>query len=404
MLKSTNTLKISQFFLFLTFFSILISTAFTNIFLLFSVLFGVLSIILSKNMLFLRYDKVSQISTLLFILLSFSLIYTITDTPEALETLKKYAKLTYIPVIYFILKDKYIKDRCVNYFLVGCSVILFLSYAKYFEFIQPTVITYYLDIEYQEKLTHGVTIFQNSIIHGAVLSLFSYLMLFKFFKNNSFLYLIISSLGFYNVIFLNNSRSAYIISIILIFFSIFKFIKNKNTKILITAFLGIILFAGILNSKLIQHRISAAVTEIEYLQNNEYNNSVGLRLLWIKIGIHNILNSPILGSGVGSFKETSFNYFIDNEYDAKVNYSEAITKNSHNEFISISTQLGLVGLFLYILFLIYLFVYSLGSDFGGAVFIIVSVSSIFNSLFFDNMLGIFIILIIALGINKDQSN
>ena len=331
--------------------------------------------------------------------------YTIADSTDQIEVLKKYAKLLYIPILYYLIKDEYVKNKCINFFLTGCGIILLFSYAKYLNIIDPSLVAEYLDIRYQSKLLPGVTVFQHSIVHGIVLSFFSYLMAFRFSQNKNLIFLLISILGFCNVIFLNNSRAAYITAIILIFIAILKFVRKPKTKILILLITFLTLTFGILNNNTFKHRISSALNEFSYYNNNEYINSIGLRLFWAKIGLYNLSKSPLYGTGVGSFRENSINYLDKHNLNALDNYSDIVTPNPHNEFISISTQLGLMGLLIYTLFLLYLFIYSFGTDYGIAVFAIISTASFSNTLFYDNILGIFIILIITLGISyKNHSN
>ena len=43
-------------------------------------------------------------------------------------------------------------------------------------------------------------------------------------------------------------------------------------------------------------------------------------------------------------------------------YDNAVTNNPHNEFVSISSQLGLIGLLFYIALLIYLYIVSIGAE------------------------------------------
>jgi len=84
-----------------------------------------------------------------------------------------------------------------------------------------------------------------------------------------------------------------------------------------------------------------------------------------------------------------------------VNKKLAISNNPHNEFISISSQLGLFGLILYILFLFTLFKESKNKFLASGVFIIILVSSFFNSAMYDNVFGIFLVIIISLVYQKE---
>ena len=82
-------------------------------------------------------------------------------------------------------------------------------------------------------------------------------------------------------------------------------------------------------------------------------------------------------------------------------YELYITNNPHNEFISLSTQLGFIGLFLFFAFLYFLFRNSGREILYLGIALTVFISSIFNSAFYDNMLGLFLIIIISILYQRD---
>lgn len=144
--------------------------------------------------------------------------------------------------------------------------------------------------------------------------------------------------------------------------------------------------------------IKDGYNDIILLKNNDYTSSIGLRSLWIINGINNIIKEPLFGSGVGSYENT-IKDFID-EKNINVDRSLAISNNPHNEYVSISTQLGVFGLFIYILFMYSLYKESRENILAKGVFVIIFVSSIFNSAIYNNVLGLFIILSISLFYQK----
>ena len=77
-------------------------------------------------------------------------------------------------------------------------------------------------------------------------------------------------------------------------------------------------------------------------------------------------------------------------------YKDYITNNPHNEFISISSQLGIIGLSFFTAFIFFLFRDANNRILPFGIAITVFISSIFNSAFYDNMLGLFLIIIISL--------
>ena len=139
--------------------------------------------------------------------------------------------------------------------------------------------------------------------------------------------------------------------------------------------------------------------DIKLLIDKNYSSSIGLRTLWLSIGIQNLSDEPILGSGVGSYKNSVKHFLEKNTINVK--HDLAISNNPHNEFVSMSTQLGLFGLSLYILFLYSLFKEARKKYLAIGAFVIIFVSSFFNSVFYDNVFGLFIVIMLSLVYQKN---
>ena len=86
--------------------------------------------------------------------------------------------------------------------------------------------------------------------------------------------------------------------------------------------------------------------------------------------------------------------YLDNN---NLPYEEFLTQHPHNEFISIGVQTGLIGLTIFLLLLLFLFIECRKSTTSLAIFFIIFISSCFNSLFYDNILGLFGIILICLS-------
>ena len=90
-----------------------------------------------------------------------------------------------------------------------------------------------------------------------------------------------------------------------------------------------------------------------------------------------------------------------NKYDKDVKEIAPLVEQINNEFASLSTQIGLVGLFLYAIFLFNLYLDSRNNILAQGAFIIIFISCIFNSAIYDNILGLFIVLIIGITHQKN---
>ena len=151
------------------------------------------------------------------------------------------------------------------------------------------------------------------------------------------------------------------------------------------------------NKTIISDRVNDVVKDTYDISNSNFNTSLGYRYIWFLNGYENIKKSPFIGFGIGSYKETTKKYTLDNN----VQGIGFITQNPHNEYISISSQLGILGLISFIYFLLNLFRNRNTNDVSTAVLIVILVGCTMNSLFYDNILGIFSVLIIGLSMQKN---
>ena len=391
--------KICGYSLSITFFFVLISTAVTNIAILFTVISSLI-LIVKRNDIYKTFidNKINLSAVLIFSLFLVSLTYTSANFDDGMTVLSKYVKFTYIPFIFYALQNDWIREKCINYFISGCTIVLLLSYLKYFQILDPSKISELLGIEYNDKLLGTVTtVFQHSIIHGVILSFYSYLTFLKAKNTKSVIFLIFSFLSFYNVLFLNISRTAYLIIITLLLILIIYNIKKDKiitTSLVLLFFTSLFLFA---NTSIITDRVNDIRQDIVKLKKLNYDSSLGLRLIWIDNGFENIKNKPLIGHGVGSYENTIKKY-INNGINSEL----LITQNPHNEFISISSQLGLVGLLAFLYFLFNLFKNVYLKEFGVCIIPIIIIGSLFNSIFFDSVLGIFSILVIGLAVQNEE--
>ena len=388
--------NISLYFLPLAAFFLLISSAATNIFIVLSVISSIYLCIKNSEYEILIKENFFKVSILLYLLLVLSCIYSIGNTDQITDVLKKYVKFLYIPFLFYALCVMNNNKKVINFFIAGCTFIMFMSYFKYFSIIDfDSIYRFLYEINIsntKEKIINNNTsIFQHYIIQGIILSFYSYLCLIKAYSEKNYIFYFLSFLSFYNVLFMNDSRAAYILILILLLLSFFMILKNKKLKISLLILLASIFFTQFSTNLL--DRVKVLEVDIALMENKNFNSSLGLRYIWAKVGMNNIYQRPISGYGAGSFENTSINFYEKNNI---IPYSKYVTRNPHNEFISISTQLGFIGLILFIIFHYYLFKDSRSNHLNLGIAITVLVSSIFNSAFYDNMLGLFLVLIISI--------
>ena len=400
---ANNIKNVDLYLLPLAAFFLLISSAGTNFFIVISVIISCIYVIKNKDYNVIVEKNILKLCFAIFLLFLISSFYTIANPEEVLGTLKKYLKFLYIPFIYYLIKIKKNEIIIINFFIYGVTLILVLSYLKYFNIID---FNYLYDFLSQVKLTNvqdkiintRSSIFQNYIILGIIFSFYSFLCLYVAKKNTSLLYYLLSLLSFCNVLFINDSRAAYILIIILSILSLYRIITQNKYRVII-----LILFTVSLSTQIssnLENRVTRIANSVNLISENNYNSSLGKRYIWAQIAGRNFLNSPILGLGVGSYQESVINYFKDS---SPSDFDIYVTNNPHNEFLSINSQLGAFGSILFLGILVSLLRYSKNNIFAQGITVVVIISSIFNSAFYDNMLGLFLIIIIGLLYNTNKN-
>ena len=391
-----NLRKSEEYFLPLAAFFLLISTAALNFFIVLSVIFGSIRIILEHK----YFDKIDKkfmlYGLLIFIFLILSSYYSSASFESIYITLKKYIKFLYIPILFYFIRIQNNQKLIIKFFLAGSMIVLLLSYLKYFNIISFTNIYGFFDMNLFMTLSKA-TVFQSSIVHGAVFSFIFYLSVYlaKNQKNN-WLYLY-AFLCFINVIYMNDSRNSYIVAFFLILLIIYFYLNSKKYMVTTVSLLFIFTLLSPISETLTK-TLYDTKDDINLLIDKNYTSSIGLRSLWAINGMNNIYEKPLFGIGVGGYENSISNFISKNNINVQENL--AVSNNPHNEFVSISTQLGLFGLMLYTLFLYSLFKEARNNFLRSGVFVLVFVSSFFNSTFYDNVFGLFIVMIISLVYQK----
>ena len=391
-----NLRKSEEYFLPLAAFFLLISTAALNFFIVLSVIFGSIRIILEHK----YFDKIDKkfmlYGLLIFIFLILSSYYSSASFESIYITLKKYIKFLYIPILFYFIRIQNNQKLIIKFFLAGSMIVLLLSYLKYFNIVSFTNIYGFFDMNLFMTLSKA-TVFQSSIVHGAVFSFIFYLSVYlaKNQKNN-WLYLY-AFLCFINVIYMNDSRNSYIVAFFLILLIIYFYLNSKKYMVTTVSLLFIFTLLSPISETLTK-TLYDTKDDINLLIDKNYTSSIGLRSLWAINGMNNIYEKPLFGIGVGGYENSISNFISKNNINVQENL--AVSNNPHNEFVSISTQLGLFGLMLYTLFLYSLFKEARNNFLRSGVFVLVFVSSFFNSTFYDNVFGLFIVMIISLVYQK----
>ncbi|MBT5750886.1 MAG: O-antigen ligase family protein [Flavobacteriales bacterium] len=152
-----------------------------------------------------------------------------------------------------------------------------------------------------------------------------------------------------NIVFLMGARTSYIIFIVVCLFLIYFLIFYKEeirlySKNFLLCLLGGFLFSTVILGPANDAFISNRMQTIDFEE-----TSTNTRIRYYKHGFQQVIKNPLLGVGMGNWKI----YSIDLDKSNIVSY--IIPYTMHNDFLEIASELGVLGLllFLYIFYLSY---------------------------------------------------
>lgn len=112
---------------------------------------------------------------------------------------------------------------------------------------------------------------------------------------------------------------------------------------------------------LFKKRVHAAISDIEYISNQNYQNSFGLRVVYWIIASDVLKEKPIFGEGLGDYMLAAKKAVATQKFGLDENGVEFLTKHHyHNQYLMVAVQGGLIGLLLMFLLFFHLFRLDIG--------------------------------------------
>ncbi len=264
----------------------------------------------------------------LFILLAFGIFYSSAPLDEAVSVLKKYRELLYFVMVYALFHDNQKYARLAETaFLVGCLVLLALSYAMYFSLIPVE--------KYGFSTVYHIT-------HSFFMAVLAFWCLQRAFtaKKSKYLWFFILLLVSVNLFYIAPGRTGMLVFVCLVTVTFLQHLSWKKSLLAITA-ACLLLTGSFLTSDNFASRIKLAIQEINNYQPGaqKSRSSLGMRFDWWDNCIELIEEKPFFGHGTGSFKNKQGNLIKGTKTKA--------TDNPHNEYLFLGVQVGLLGVSLF---------------------------------------------------------
>lgn len=292
----------------------------------------------------------------LFLLMQFiSIIYT-SDQALGWNTLRMYSYWIVIFVLATSINAKQVPS-IITAFLYGMLISEICAYIIFFE-IYPI----------NGHSSDYPNPFMHHILYSIFLALSAALLLNRLFskeytlKEKLFIAIFFATITIN--LFISTGRTGQLAFLVAIFVITVSHLKFSLKALLISVLLSTTLFYG--TAKLlpqVEARIMQGKNDIEKLLQGNFHSSWGLRVAFWLISYEVLKEHPLLGVGVGDYKEVAKKILEENPYNfshAVINYCTSI--HYHNQYLMVAVQSGLLGVFAMLFFLYKLFFLKLKSD------------------------------------------
>jgi O-antigen ligase len=316
-------------------------------------------------------EKLSQIQARPLALCSLALLamLVIGVLYSAANTLRSYRELLYLPLLLTAFDDQKWQRRGYYAFLIAMLLILTLSYAKFLGWLP-------LGPPGQEY-----TVFKGRIAHSLLMAYTIYLLAQHFVQEprRRWLWGLLIALGLVNLLFMISGRTGYLVFFALTILFMYQHWHWRGLLLSGLLVVGVAMLAYH-TSDAFRGRMGQMISDITEDQPPGTVTPGRVRLEFYANTLSLIARHPWLGGGTGSFVP---------EYAELVQEKRLYpTNNPHNEFLLITTQIGLVGLVLLLLlgYRQWCLSYALRPEFIAAaqgLVVTLAVGSLFNSLLLD---------------------
>lgn len=297
--------------------------------------------------------------------------------------LRKYAPLLSIAFLIPLFQDKPSREYALTGFLLAMGLTLLLSCV--------IATGWFADRAWFQGTVDNAFVFKLHITQNIFMAFFAYALALK--ARNTvrldlrLVYGFAALLAAYNVLFMVQGRTGYLVLAVLLMYFCFRLLHWKGLVLAVVVILGVA-NVGYITSTTMRERLDLVKDETAvWKPGHGATSSSGLRMDYYTNSLKIIRDHPILGVGTGGFALA---------YTEKIKGTQsAPSNNPHNQYLLITVQLGIVGLLL----LLYLFVQqwrtaawlptAFEQDMARGVLLTIMSGSLLNSLLLDHAEAMF---------------
>lgn len=326
---NNKTFQLAEYSLYAVCFFVFFSTALTAIFSVLMILFWLGSGTYKNIPTIIKEYPVVIVSISFFALFIIGVFYTPAPLENALDFLKKYRVLIYIPIVMSLYReDNRIGRNIINSFFIGYLALLVNAYLVHFGLIPMNKFSIF---------RHG----------GGFLVIFAYLTIHRILTDDKgrLMWMGFFAVICYDLFFILNTRTGWILFLALSFLFFVQYFSLKKQVLLslslVLACVLIYQFSSTFNKEI--HKTITSLKNYDISAQNSATD-LGVRLDWYQNSIELIKAKPLFGYGTGAF--------FNAQSEIIKNKDTIPATDPHNEFFLIGVQIGLIGVVFFMLILV----------------------------------------------------
>jgi O-antigen ligase len=298
----------------------------------------------------------------------------------------KYRKLLYVPLMAALFADAVWRDRAIKAWL-GAAVVLMLY--SLIHILPDPIGDGHMGVHPALPLSTYSYISLGFVLIPALTLGLAWMQRAQSATEKS-LGALVALLTVAFVVLAQQGRTTYVTLTALLIFFVLTQLKSKQKWLAMAVLLVVAVSVGMFSSK-VQNRVNEVIADSRVAQTTETISSSGLRIGFWRTTADIVKHNPILGTGMGTWADEYRKYVVSTPNTPKIS---VLGGNPHQEYLLMASQLGLVGLALFLAWLVRCIIYSnkLPKNeriAAQSLLIAFIVSCFFNSTLFDSATGHF---------------
>ena len=280
---------------------------------------------------------------LLMVWMLLSLLWSNTSLQNTFVGIWKYRKLLYVPLMVMLFSDAVWRYRAIKAWLAAAVVLMLYSLIR---LLPDPIGDGQMGVHPALPLSTYSYISLGFVLIPALTLGLAWMMRARTATEKG-LGAMIALLTVAFVVLAQQGRTTYVTLTALLIWFVLSHLKSKQKWLAMAAILFVAASVGLFSTK-VQNRVNEVIADSRVNQTTETISSSGLRIGFWRTTADIVKHNPILGTGMGTWADEYRKYVVSTPNTPKIS---PLGGNPHQEYLLMASQLGLIGLALFLTWL-----------------------------------------------------